>query len=126
MANAPLPEMLPGCFFYVEYDRDDETYTIHLDDAGDDDPSYNLGNVTEAMHKFDLWAFTAANGRTLLHAAHLALDVAREYGASVAMYAENPPRVWPHYDRRPARLQLNEGVTSGCELPEIPSARYGG
>lgn len=120
MADAPLPESLPGLFFLIEYDRDDQTYAIHLDD--EDYTSYELGDVQQAMRQFELWAFVADDGTALLNAAHLALDIAHEFGAAIAVPTEKPPRVWAHYDRTPVTIRLNEGEQRVVQLPDISNA----
>lgn len=40
--RAPVPEQMPGEFFVLEYDREGEGFTLHVDD--EDHSTYDLGN----------------------------------------------------------------------------------
>lgn len=78
--RAPIPKELPGDFYLLEWDRDRQTYIIHLDD--DDGSSHDLGgNVQAVMTRFKLWGLKAIGDRSI--------DVAREFGAAQAIPAQN-------------------------------------
>jgi hypothetical protein len=78
--KAPLPKELPGDFFLLEWNRDLQSFIIHLDD--DDASSHNLGgNIQAVMMRFKLWGLKAIGNS--------AIDIAKEFGAAQAIPAQN-------------------------------------
>ena len=71
--QVPIPAVLPGAFFVLEFDREDRSYVLHLDDEGHS--TFSLGGDVEQIRA----VFTALglDARTVSDA----IDRAREFGA---------------------------------------------
>ena len=75
MAEAPLPETLPGGFFVLEWDRDRHVFILHTQD--EDFSSFNLGgDIQRVRFRFKMWKRKELGDR--------AIDVAHEFGACKA------------------------------------------
>lgn len=71
--RAPVPTELPGQFFVVEFDREDRSYVLHLDDEGKS--TFQLGeDVEQACAVFVARGYPA-------RLVHDMIDRAREFGA---------------------------------------------
>lgn len=85
MAKAPLPEIFPGKFFVLVWNRDREAFSLELDDGAHS--SYDLGHeplgvvAQLKLRGFNKWFREQA------------VDVAREFGIAQCIPGEN--RVLP-------------------------------
>jgi hypothetical protein len=71
--RAPIPEKLPGQFFVVEFDREDRSYVLHVDDEGRS--TFQLGDAVEQIR-----ALFVARGYPARIVDDM-IDRAREFGA---------------------------------------------
>lgn len=78
--NAPkLPDVLPGKFVVIEYQKDYERYLIHMDNK--DRSSYDLGsNMEFILHQFAQWDKKKLLSDTL--------DLAKEFGAAQGIFED--------------------------------------
>lgn len=49
VGRVPIPDVLPGQFFVLEFDREDASYTLHLDDA--EHTTFSLGDDVEQIRQ---------------------------------------------------------------------------
>lgn len=107
--NRPsLPSELPGRYAIIVYDRDDETYQLHVDDVKGS--SYSLGDdIQTAMMRFELWGHYKVLCNTL--------DVAREYGAAQGIFKDG--RVIPLFDRSVQQTVWDEKQQASYNLPSL-------
>lgn len=105
----PLPEQLPGAFFVLVWERDEERFVLYVDDA--DQSSYQLGSdIARIMMLFRL--------RGLKDIGNRSIDIAKEFGAAQAIPAQD--RVIPIYDRNPRRaLVWKEEESYAGYLPDL-------
>lgn len=92
MAKAPPPRTLPGDFFVVTYDHDEQSYTMFVDDESHS--SYNLGSDIEQVMRY----FRTTNATEL---GYKAIDLAKEFGAAQAIPKED--RVFKINSQQPRR-----------------------
>lgn len=88
MAQAPLPEKLPGEFFVLEWVRDRGVFILHVDD--EDRSTYRLSSrISPAMRQFKLWGLEDIGNQ--------AIDLAVEFGVAQAVLTDG--RVFPVFER---------------------------
>lgn len=77
--HAPVPDVLPGAFFVLEYDRDAEAFSLHVDD--EDHSTYDLGNDLAELQMLFRTRTNAVNGGPLQpEQIDRTIDIARELG----------------------------------------------
>lgn len=104
MAKAPLPDVLPGAFFVVVWNRDAERFSIEVDDESHS--SYDLGPDPVAVVKaLRLRGFEETFREQ-------AVNLAREFGMTQCIPATE--RVLPIHSR--------VAVTPALEFEESPDA----
>lgn len=108
-----VPEKLPGRFFVLLWDRDQEQFVLYLDNPERD--SYKLGgNIPAISVIFKVRGIEALGNR--------AIDMAREFGK--VQVIPDKDRVIPLFDRSAKyrnQLQFHDGEISnaGCNLPDL-------
>ena len=84
---APVPEVLPGAFFVLEYSREFEAFYLHVDD--EDRSTYDLGNEIAELQILFRTRTNAVNGGPLQpEMIDRTIDIARELG--MAQYIPTP------------------------------------
>jgi len=111
--KAPLPEVLPGAFFVLEYDRNSECFILHVDD--EDETSYDLGaDIPAIMHQMRRWNMFTIGCE--------AVDRAKEFGAAQAIPEhEDKGRVIALFDRKAKRRPLRDSEEKN--YGNLPSLR---
>lgn len=106
--RVPIPQELPGQFFVVEFDREDRSYVLHLDDEGRS--TFHLGEDVEQIRP----VFTARG-----YPARMVddmLDRAREFGA-----CQYIPSGHEHLADRLIQLPPRNSATPALRLFEEPA-----
>ena len=95
MAVAPLPRELPGVFFILVWEKDNERFILHTDDI--DGSSYDMGNnLSFIALQLRLWGYAELAGRTI--------DTAREYGAVQVIPSQD--RIIALFDREKLKVDV--------------------
>jgi len=77
--QAPVPEVLPGAFFVLEFSRVDDAFILHVDDG--DHSTYDLGDEVSALQMLFRTHTNAVNGGPLQpEMIDRTIDIARELG----------------------------------------------
>lgn len=77
--RAPVPVVLPGEFFVLEYSRDAVAFCLHVDD--EDHSTYDLGDETAEIQMLFRTRTNAVNGGPLQpEQIDRTIDIARELG----------------------------------------------
>lgn len=106
--RAPIPEQLPGQFFVVEFDREDQRYVLHVDDEGKS--TFDLGdNIDVVRAQFIGRGYPRERVNDLL-------DRAREFG--LCQYI---PRDGEHVEDRVIQILPRDARTPVLRLFEDPS-----
>src|ERR1035441_6069183 len=115
MPTAPFPRTLPGDFYLLVYERDLDTFTIHLDDS--DKTSFALGSdVTKVMQRFKYWGIPKLGNETV--------DLAREFGMAQGIFSLQ--RSIPIFERPSEKAQSvkwedgEDGQKKFEALPSLP------
>lgn len=111
MAEAPLPDVLPGKLFALEWSRDRHVFILHLQDA--DFSSFNLGgDITTVMGYFKRWKLKDVGYR--------AIDIAREFGAAKASIEDGRVvAVFPRSGERETKVIFEEPHDGPTTLPSL-------
>lgn len=111
MAEAPLPDVLPGKLFALEWDRDRCVFVIHLQDA--DYSSFNLGgDLSVVQGHFKRWKLKDVGYR--------AIDIAREFGAAKASVEDGRVvAVFPRARERETKVIFEEPQDGATTLPSL-------
>jgi hypothetical protein len=85
--QAPVPEVLPGAFFVLEFSRVADAFFLHVDD--DDRSTYDLGDEVAQLQILFRTRTNAVNGGPLQpELIDRTIDIARELG--MAQYIPTP------------------------------------
>lgn len=106
--RAPVPATLPGQFFVLSYDREDQRYVLHVDDA--EESTFDLGDDID-----DVRAQFLSRGYPLVHVNDL-IDRAREFGT-----CQYIPRAGEHVEDRVIQILPRAARTPVLRLFEDPS-----
>lgn len=111
MAEAPLPDVLPGKLFALEWNRDRHVFILHLQDA--DFSSFNLGGDIPAIQvHFKRWGLKDVGYR--------AIDIAHEFGAAKASIEDGRVvAVFPRSGERKTKLIFEEPQDGPTTLPSL-------
>lgn len=111
MAEAPLPDALPGKLFALEWDRDRHVFILHLQD--DDFSSFNLGGDIAAIQEhFKRWSLKDVGYR--------AIDVAHEFGAAKASIEDGRVvAVFKRAGERETKVKFEEPQDGATTLPGL-------
>ena len=107
--KVPIPDELPGRFFVLEFDRENRSYVLTIDDA--ERSTFDLGSdVQQVRRVFRLRHFPVDRTDVLI-------DYAREFGA--AQYIPRPGKhVQDEVIQLPPRLPPDTSAWSWKELEE--------
>jgi hypothetical protein len=113
VAEAPLPDKLPGEVFALEWNRDKHVFILHIQDA--DASSYNLsGDIPAARACFRRWGCSELGDR--------AIDIAKEFGAvKASLVTGRAVAVFPRGGDRTARVSFEEETDGPQNLPSLRS-----
>ncbi len=111
MAEAPLPDALPGKLFALEWDRDRHVFILHLQDG--DFSSFNLGGDIAALQgHFKRW--------DLKDVGYRAIDMAYEFGAAKASIEDGRVvAIIPRGRERKAKVTFEEPHDEATTLPGL-------
>lgn len=77
--RAPVPAILPGQFFVLEYNREGEAYSLHVDDA--DRSTYDLGADAAELQMLLRTRVAEVDGGALQPSkVDQLIDIAKEFG----------------------------------------------
>lgn len=106
--SAPVPDKFPGEFFVVEFDREDRSYVLHLDDEGKS--TFYLGDdIDRVCAIFTSREFDARKVADMV-------DRAREFGA-----CQYIPSRFPYIEDRIIQLLPRAAATVTQRLFEEPA-----
>lgn len=108
VGRVPIPDVLPGRFFVLEFERPDRTYVLTVDDT--DRTSYALGDDIERIR-----ALFTSRGHPAPRVNDL-IDRAREFGA-----CQYVPSGAEHIEDRVIQLLPREARQPKLQLFETPS-----
>lgn len=101
MAKAPLPDIFPGEFFVLRWDRDRETFVVELDDEAHS--SYDLG--PEPLVVAELFRRRGLTKQLR----EQTVDLAREFGMAQCIPAqERVLQILPREAQKPPTLSFEE------------------
>lgn len=111
MAEAPLPDALPGKFFALEWSRDRYVFILHIQDV--DFSSFNLGgDLSTIQDHFKRWGLKDVGYR--------AIDIAREFGGAKASLEDGRvAAVFPRGGARVTKLSFEETPDGPQTLPRL-------
>jgi hypothetical protein len=111
MAEAPLPDKLPGKLFALEWNRDRLVFILHVQDA--DFSSFNLGgDFPTVQGHFKRWGLKEVGYR--------AIDVAREFGGAKASLEDGRVvPVFPRASARKSKVKFEEPHDGPTNLPGL-------
>ncbi len=110
MAQAPLPEKLPGEFYVIEYRRAADKFKLYVDDG--DKTTYDLGgNIPRIMLQFRLWG--------LKEIGNSSIDIAKEFGA--ANVGIESGKVIPMFERPKQQVFVTHYPDLESEAHGLPS-----